>query len=67
MGEIFSKRAWIYLSDKLKSWLDFAELGLTFKVTGGLQYVKFSLYLHYFLHQWVEFNQTCTNLSLGQA
>ena len=67
MGGIFSKRAWIYLSDKFKSWLDFADLGLIFKATGGLKYVKFFLYPQHLLHQHVEIHQTYMNLSLRQV
>ena len=46
--------------------LDFNDLDLIFKVTGGLKYVKFSLSSRFLLNQLAEFHQTCMNLSLGQ-
>ena len=46
----FTKLAWIYHWDKLKSWLDFGDLDLIFKVFEGLKYVKNSLKLVYLLN-----------------
>ena len=34
----FTKLAWIHHWDKFKSWLDFGDLDLIFKVTGGLRW-----------------------------
>ena len=38
MDGIFTKLAWIHYWDKFKSWLDFGDLDLIFKVTGGLKW-----------------------------
>ena len=52
----------IYLNkslDKLKSWLDFGDLDLIFKVIAFL--------VEYLLNQWMDFFQTCINISLWKA
>ena len=40
---------------------------ISFSVDPGRRRRRDSLYLPYFLNQWVEFYQTCMDTSLGQA
>ena len=62
-----TKLAWIYHWDELKSWLDFGDLDLIFKVTGGLKYMKISLKLIYLLNPCHDFYQTSIAIPLGQS
>ena len=54
------------IETSLKAWLDFSDLDLIFKVTGGLKYVNISLKLMYLLNRCLDSNQTSTAIPLGQ-
>ena len=47
--------------------LDFGDLDLIFKVTGGLKYMKISLKLIYILNLFLDSDQTSTAIPLGQS
>ena len=51
-------------------WLDFGDLDLIFKVTRHFEsqiLIEKSLCAHYLLNQWLEFDQTSTDTSVGQG
>ena len=49
------------------SLLDFGDIDLISKVTGGLKYVKISFKLIYLLNLCLDSNQTNTAIPLGQS
>ena len=50
-----------------KNWLDFGDLDPIFKVTEGQRMLKNALSALYLLKGWMDFNQICTDISLGNA
>ena len=50
---------WLFHCDRFKTWSDFGDLDLIFKVI--------VLYIGYLLNQWMDFLQTYIAILLGQA
>ena len=48
-----------------KSWLDFGDLDIIFKVTMTQWNVQIRGLVSYALNQWMEINQTCLDIFLG--
>ena len=50
-----------------KNWLDFGDLVFIFKVTGGQRMLKNALSPLCLLKGWMNCNQTCTDIYLGDV
>ena len=48
-----------------KSWFDFGDLDLIFRVTPAVLHVQNRFSVHYLLNQRMDFNQTCLDILFG--
>ena len=65
-GWILTKLAQLYCCDMKKNWLDFGDLDLFFKVTGGL-ILENGFSAPYLQNEWIDFDQTCTTILLREG
>ena len=65
-GWILTKLAQLYYCDMKKNWLDFGDLDLIFKVTGGL-ILENGFSAPYLQNEWIDFDQTCTTILLREG